>query len=580
MSIFRDPTGWDTRKEGIGYVNFAGSTYAEEMRRRMDYYNGVQFVQDPEPSTEAYITPKSWNSRWSGYGWDDINAMLPDAINQIIIQPVSMPFTRLVIDSKQVVYSVPAEKRVIKKNDEPDSETSDLLNVVYEQTRHDLLADQLCKWTGLFDTAFQITAYDKRKRRIVRRNLPPYAVYVDPAAEDPTDIQHPKCFVAIAQQSQGLTHKGPDKTVWQCWYEDKYWYETDVGMEYKDPGLTQKGVNLNPYKNEQGESVKPIVVTHAEESDDVYYQAADDLVFMNQRLDRDLTALSSVMEYQGFAIPVAKGVTPEEVESQPWSHAALFLLPPGDADMQFLHPAIQISEFFTAAIKKARLFARTKGIDPELVDPETKVQSGVSRAQARISLIEAREALFPKWLPYERETYYVTSIVWNTHNPRKKMVEIPRYNHPLDDDKFTVQLVFGELDPIVDPLADTLEKVQRLNANLSTRAEIIATERRLPLADAEKTAKEIKRINDAEKLETKELFGPKPGEESGDEDPTQTSGKGDDPTVTKSDVGRTGQSGNRPQKTGEHASDTGGSTTASSGNKVVTNKVGKVVGNY
>lgn len=570
-----DPTGWDTRKNGMGYTNYAGSTYTEEMRRRMDYYNGVQFVQDPEPPTQEYITPASWNARWSGYGWDDIRAMLPDAVDQIIIQPVLMPFTRLVIDAKQVVYTVPAEKRVIKKNGKPDEDTSKLLNIIYGQSNHDLLADQLCKWTGLFDTTFQVTAYDKRRRRIVRRNLPPYAVYVDPAEEDPADIQHPKCFVAIAQQNQGITHRGPEKTVWQCWYEDKYWYETDVGMEYKDAGLTNKGVNVNPYKDVHGNPVKPIVVTHSEESDSVYHTAADDLVFMNQRLDRDLTALSSVMEYQGFAIPVARGVTPEEVESQPWSHAALFLLPPGDADIQFIHPAIQISEFFTAAIKKARLFARTKGIDPELIDPETKVQSGVSRAQARISLIEAREALFPKWLPYERETYYITSIVWNTHNVGHRLVEIPRYNHPLDTDHFAVQMVFGELDPIVDPLADTLEKVQRLNANLSTRAEIIATERRLPLADATRVASDIKETNDGEKLASQELFGT----HSAPSDPTRTVGKNND-LVTNTDIGRTGQSGNRPQKAGEQTSDTGGNTTASSGNTVVTNKVGKTVGKY
>lgn len=555
-----NPTGWDVRKHGVGYDLFMTSTYCTEMRRRLDYYNGDQFQQDPQYiQTNRYIDPATWNNAMSGFGWDDIRCMLPDAVRNIIIHPVSIPFTELVVNSQQVVYAIPAEGRILKEDSEPMAEDiQNIFNAIYKEADFDFYADQLCKWTGLFGTAFQVYAYDERKRRMSIRNLPPFMVYVDPAAEDPTDIQHPDCFVAIAQIDQGMTNKEAHKPIYQCWWGDRYWYEQDVGQEYKDPGLREKGTNFNPYRDKEGNVVKPIVVSHYAKTDEIYYSNADNTVMLNQRLDRDFTALSSVMEYQGFSIPVAKGITSSEASGQPWSPAALFLLPDSESDLKFIHPLVQLGEFMKTATNKARMFARLKGLDPELVDPETKVQSGVSKAQQRIALIERRETEFPKWVPFEREAYYILSTVWNAAQKKVKLPSIPRYHSPIDDSHFEVQVMFGQLNPTVDPLASTLEKVNRIKSNLNTRAEIIATERRLPLKDAEKVAETIRKTNDEERAEAMEIMRFAEGEDSEEVPPEQQ---------------RIGQSGNRPRDlNAKGGAAEGGNVTASSGNTSIPNQ--------
>jgi len=554
----KEATGLQSRKSGYGYDVYRASSYAEEMRRRMDYYNGVQFMQDATSVSEEYITPQRWNQLWSGYGWEDIRAMLADAIKEIVIHPTSYPFARMAVDSQNVVYAVPVEQRLLKVDTEPDDDSSKLLNLIYTEAEHDLQADQLCKWTGLFNTAFQITAYDPKKRRIVRRNLPPYTVYVVPAAEDPTDLQHPDCFVAIAQLDQGITQSAPQLVVWQCWWQNQYWYETHQGQEFKDAGLTVAGTNVNPYKDMDGNTVKPITVTHSRKSDEIYLASSDQLVLMNQRLDRDLTALSSVMEFQGFAVPVASGVNPEEMQGQPWSHGAMIVLPDGNARLEFIHPVVQVNEFFTAIVKKARLFAIMIGVDPAMVDPDSKVQSGVSKAQQRMALIEKREELFPQWVPYEREVYYLTAIIWNTHNKKNQLIEIPRYGSALDEHQYTIQMIFGELQPIVDPLADTLEKINRVKGNFATRADVIGQERRVPKEDAVRMADAIYETNMAELMKTATMLGTAA--------PTSQSGGLAAPS---NDKVRIGQSGNRPLDSTNQDSDTGNNTTASSGNNTV-----------
>ncbi|MEK9736243.1 MAG: hypothetical protein VW239_02850, partial [Candidatus Nanopelagicales bacterium] len=134
----------------------------------------------------------------------------------------------------------------------------------------------------------------------------------------------PDCLVAIAQLDQGITVQSTktDEIVWQVWHGDRFWYERVEGQAYTDAACTMEGTNPNPYRDARGRPVKPILVTHSGDTNAVYYTASDDLVIMNQRLDRLLTALSYTMEYQGFAIPVATGMDPEQAATQPWSPGA------------------------------------------------------------------------------------------------------------------------------------------------------------------------------------------------------------------------------------------------------------------
>lgn len=552
VTPFSTVIGGDFReREGfISYDEFTSSTYSEEMKRRYDYYMGNQFMFDPAVVASDGArgpSPATWNAAWSGFGWADIRTMLPEIIENQCIHPVGIRFVNVVVDNRQVVYTVPPDSRQVFFGEKEDTEASRVLNAVYSACGHDLKADQLCKWTGLFDTAFQFVGWDAYNDVPVKRNLRPFEVYVAPAFDAPGDIQHPDCLVAIAQKDQGITlsDRWTNEIVWQVWHEDRFWYEKQPGMAFSDRACTKRGTNPNPYRDNRGRPVKPIIVTHSGDTEAVYYTGSDDLVIMNQRLDRLLTGLSYTMEYQGFAIPVATGLDPEQAATQPWSPGGLWCLPDPQASLQFVHPATQMGEFLGATVKMARVFARMESIDPELVDPEVKAQSGVSKAHGRRALAERREEQFPKWIPYEREAYWITSIVWNYHKA-DGLPELPvvdRFDGVIltEGERFHLEVVFGELDPVVDPLAEAYENITKLKANLITRADIIAAERRVPAEVAEKMADEIKKMNEKDGIVS-------------DFNPASV---------------RVGQSGNRPTNMSRPADKTGSNVSGFSGNQSV-----------
>jgi hypothetical protein len=541
-----EPTGYETRQRAITPAEYWNTSYAREMRRRFEYYQGNQFVHTPLESEDA-LTPADWANAWSGSGWEDIKALLPDIYDKQYIHPVGIRFVSIIIDNRQVVYTVPPEKRLVVRGDGAvEEDASVLLKRIYTAAQHDLLADQLCKWTGLFHTAFQYVGWDPTYKRVVKRNLKPYEVFVVPSIEAPTDLQHPDCFIAIAQPPAALTETTAKvyEIVWQCWWEDEYWYERYPGQEFRDPALTEAGRNKNPFRTAEGVPVKPLLVVHDQQSQDMYFHGPDNLVLQNQRLDRDMTALAHTMEYQGFSVPVARGMDYEEAATQGWSPGSLWVIPSADGDLSFAHPAAPVGEFFGAALKKARMFARLEGVDPEVVDPEVRIASGVSKAQSRRVLAEKREEQFPKWQPYEREAYWLTAIVWNTYARSRKLPVMSRFEDvedPMSD--YNIVIEFGELDPIVDPLADVLEKGHRLNMGLSTLPELIAAERRIPLNIARELAMRNRAENEAMGFTADALTSPAQG--------------------------RIGQSGNRPREQARKPSSSGDNTTADSGNTPV-----------
>lgn len=539
-----------TRKDHESYTEWITSAYAYEMRRRFEYYEVNQVVQDPAKlKGQKYIKPALWKEAHSGSGWDDIRAMLPDATENTIVKPMITNFTQVVVDNTGVVYSVPPTERQVLKGKDVQAEDTELLNDVYAAANHDIMADQLCKWTGLFSTAFQQISYDEANDRIQKTNLQPQDVYVIPDKSRPWDLQHPNCFVAIRQDLDWETkQRTAAKIIWQCWWGRYWWYETEECVPFQDLDLMTEGVNENPYWREDktGASfpVKPILVTHSKITGRVHDSGSDALIQQNQVFDRGMTGITHTQEFQGFAIPVFSGTDVEEVEANPYSAAAPVILRDPQAKLQFAHPAAPIGEGQGAVIKGMRTIARLHQIDPELVDPETKVQSGVSRAQGRIALAEKRMVEYPKWIPFERESYWLTSIVWNYHNPEgRQFTVIARFDSPnvRVPEKFSVLVQFGELAPVTDPMADAATNKMNLELDLIDRADIVATQRAIPKVRAQAIVDENRKKNRVEAPLT----------------------------VLKMADMRLGQSGNRPTNPDRPEDKTGGNITSTSGNQAI-----------
>lgn len=533
------------RNGQMDYITWLDSAYTCEMVRRKAYYEMNQ-VQSDAAALRAleteYITPANWNMAHSGPGWEDIRAMLPDATAETCVKPVPTNYAQVIVDNRAVVYDESPERREIIIGDKPDEKATENLGLIYDACLHDLVSKYLCRWTSLFGTAFQVISYDEDEECLVKTNVEPYRVRVI-APDGVTNLQHPEVVVSIAQDLTTLGDMaGNNLHVWQVWWRDMYWYETVEGQPFMDIELTDPGVNKNPFKDSKGRSIKPILVVHDNPTvTKIHEPGSDILILQNQVVDRMYTGNAHTMEYQTFAVPVITGAELEEVESQPYSAGAPQVYRSDLTKFQFAHPAAPIGESVGATTKITRTFARLHKVDSELVDGESTVQSGVSRAQARTALTERRNEEFPKWKVYERESYWISSIVWNVFNPDAKLPVCDRKPRP--GPKTLVLLVqFGEMDLAIDPLSASATVTADLGNNLVSQPEVIAARRRIPLARAKLIHQEIKKQNEEDKPKEDLLMGQKP-------------------------VPRIGQSGNRPTNLNERdKSKTGGNTTSASGN--------------
>lgn len=547
---------YEQRKGHASYSEWIAGQYASEMRRRSLYYKAEQVTVNPSLlEGKEYISAAQWGAAHSGPGWDDIRSMLPEATKRTVVKPFLTNFAQVVTDNRQIVYAVPAKARSLVKGETILEKESDLYKRICAAAEHDTVSDQFCKWTGLFFTAFQQIAYDEEDERIVKKNIQPQDVYVIPDPRRVTDIQAPDCFVAVRQ---GLDYEtkvqGSESSVWQCWWRDLWWYETEDAGPFQDITLDTPGTNENPYTDIKGRPLKPFIVAHDQPTDLIHDAGSDLLVQQNQCFDRGFTGLIHAQEYQGFSIAVFTGTSMEEVEAQPHSPAAPVVLEDPQADLKFAYPATQISENQGAVIKGMRTSARLQMIDPELVDPETKVQSGTARAQGRVALAERRIVEYPKWAPYERESYRIVAAVWNYHVDGEKLLEIPRYTSPAIQSSEAVSIVveFSDLDVITDGLANAATNKMNLDMNVISRPEIVAAMRKIPLSMAEKIVDDIKKRNDKDKPpslldKVKGKGPPQDGEDGG--------------------IPRIGQPGNRPTNEDREDSRTGGVVTGASGNR-------------
>lgn len=536
------------RQDRLTYDQWLYSDYVADMWRRKAYYDERQVAVNQngrntalEAHGEDYldVTPEQWRYMHSGPGWEDICAMLPDATKESVVKFFGINLTSVIINNRQVVYSLPVKSRSVRVDGEVDEETSKKYRRITRAATMDLKADQLCKWSGLFTTVFQHVDYDEKNKRIKLQNLEPWRVLAFESEDHSTDLQDEGVMVCVMLQSEDLTtlHRRQDKVVWQVWWKDRYWYETDPAQPYKDRDCTEEGTNENPYKDKHGRPVKPIQVVKDVISDQIYERGSDLLIQQNQVIDRQLTAGNYTVEYQGFAVPVVTGADPEEMEANPHSPAAPVILRDPAANYRYVNPNARPSEFLSSVRAAARTVARLYAVDPELVDSDSKVQSGVSRAQARIALIERRKKEFPKWERYEREAYWLMSIVWNTFNPpAAQLHEIDRFvSGDLSRPEEEVLVEYAPVSLSTDVLTDALASKHMLDLNLTTRPELLAVMKDIDLDAAKEAAQNIKEYN--EKDRGFQLLTPRPGKRGPEPDRPDASGQG---------LERIGANGNRP----------------------------------
>lgn len=583
-------------KRLFNYINIGGQSsardkwqtwentrYFSEMERRGVYYEGRQFEFD---AREGGL----WNARWWGPGWDDICNMLPEETSAIDVRPDSTNIVRPLVDSVSVVYSTPPQDRGIYSVDltkveeevvdssqpqlslfngnlahsghrERLNKASALYQTILDSTNFNALLGDFNKQVTLYNTAFQFYGWDESYNRLKVRNIPPHQLLVEqegPVA-DPGNIQDPnyKLIYLVAE------HEDYEKCIWSVWYQDRYWYEDSKGERYQDPSLTRKGTNQNPYLDERGETVKPFIVVHSVTNPtNIYYPGSDLLVLNSQTLDRQLTGLDRAVTNQSFALAVIRGADQDTLNSLVLSPSAIVSLPDPDADMKYLQPLAPIAETFNTIIKKLRTIGKSFARDPDILDPEQKVVSGVASAQRKQNQAELREDQFKIWQVFEREAYWLTSIVWNTHTRNSELPIIRRYQSPIDMEYIDIQVVFGDFEISSDPLAKALEQEKLISLNVLTAVDIIMKRDRVNKETALARYLSNMRFN-FENPTTPRNFTAYMAALNSNE------GQESSMFEEEEDSQRLGQPGNRPEVEDKEPNRTGESTTASSGNKTI-----------
>lgn len=540
----------DYRQSKLTYDQWVRSDYVLDMWRRKAYYDerqvevnteNVDFTTDQIMGDDpTYLTPEQWSQMHSGPGWEDICSMLPDATQETIVKFFGLNLTPVIINNRQVVYSLPVKDRLLRVDGDVDEESTRRYARITKAAQHDLRADQLCKWTGLFTTAFQMLSYDESSKRVLRHNLEPWRVLAFEGDDFSRDLQSPEVMVCVMMHSEDLTRafRKEERPVWQVWWRDRYWYEREPARPYKDRACTIEGTLENPFRDNAGNPVKPILSVKDVISDHIYERGSDMLIQQSQVIDRQLTSANYTVEYQGFAVPVITGADPEEVEANPHSPGAAVVFRDHQANYRYANPNARPSEFMSAIRSAARTVARLYAVDPELVDPEAKIQSGVAKAQGRIALTERRKTLFPRWKDYEREVYWITACIWNSYNPGKPLRLIDRFlSGDPDRPEEEVVVEFAPLAPTVDELSDALTNKTNLDLDLTTREEILAAKKDVDIQTAKIIAAAYKKTNEQDRgiplrmagvAETAPMrrgtFGNPP--ENLDVDPSDTKGPG------------------------------------------------------
>ena len=150
----------------------------------------------------------------------------------------------------------------------------------------------------------------------------------------------------------------------------------------------------------------------------------EDLVSVQSTINAKLTDLMLVLEYQGFGVPVAKGLpmggrleigfnTAIEIENPEGS----FTFEKTNSPIQAILNSIQFL---------ASNLALSNGLSAASMSTKPTQESGLSRISGSAELTELRKDQISLFGRYERQLFNMFRLVWNVHNPTKKISDTAR----------------------------------------------------------------------------------------------------------------------------------------------------------
>lgn len=177
-----------------------------------------------------------------------------------------------------------------------------------------------------------------------------------------------------------------------------------------------KSEEPNPY------GILPFVPCWANPVSDYFWQrGARDLIMAQDGINRLLTLIGYVIDFQGFSLCYVKGDGAQKFGDNAKIGPGRLLGLPEKGEVGFVSPQAPIDEVLKAIDFLIRRAAMLNGLPAAMMSTEEKEQSGVARIVGNRELEELRADDIALFTEYERRLFDVFRIVWNTHNPGRQI---------------------------------------------------------------------------------------------------------------------------------------------------------------
>lgn len=196
-----------------------------------------------------------------------------------------------------------------------------------------------------------------------------------------------------------------------------------------------KSEEKNPY------GILPFVPIWGAPVTDIFWQrGARDLVMAQDEINRLLTSLGHIIDFQGFSIGCVKGVEIKKNDDKPKVGPGCMMFIPKEGDFKFAAPDAPVDQILATIDSLIKWAAITSGLPASAVSADTQEMSGISRLVANAELEEMRRDDIALFAQYERKLFDVYRIVWNVHNPGRQIS---------NEAEFSIN--FADPRPYIDP---------------------------------------------------------------------------------------------------------------------------------
>ena len=197
-------------------------------------------------------------------------------------------------------------------------------------------------------------------------------------------------------------------------------------------------------------------------TDSFWLPGGDDLVTLQEAINNQLTGLLYTCDMQGFGVGWVKSSGARQnlarsLEVGPGSMVQL----DSTGDLGYAATNAPISEILGVIDSLIKWAAVSNGLPASSLSTDPTEESGVSKLVSNSELQEKRRDDIALWRSYEHRLFDLIRIVWNVHNPGRKI-----------GDKATLKIDFADSKPVVSAKERTENWEKLLGLGVITQVDI------------------------------------------------------------------------------------------------------------